>query len=265
MSLSSEYRRQFGWRSWPKIFEALPPVRGQVVVDLGCAVGDQAAEFVARGARVIGVDINDKLIEEARSRQLPDADFRVADLRTLPDLGVKADGLWCSFSAAYFPDLPTVLTAWSANLRPGGWIALTEVDNLFGHEPLGTRAKGLLDAYAQEALAAQWYDFHMGRKLKDHLERAGFQVSSVLTVVDQELSFDGPAPPAVLDAWRNRFDRMTLLRRFCGDDFENVRDEFLRCLRSADHRSVAKVYSCIARKCGADKVARRTDWRTRAP
>lgn len=252
MSLSSEYRQQCGWRAWPTILDALPPVRGQVVLDLGCAVGDQAAEFVARGARVIGVDINDKLIEEARSRQLAGADFRVADLRTLPDLGVKADGLWCSFGAAYFPDLPTALTAWSGNLRLGGWIALTEIDDLFGHEPLSTRAKGLLDAYAQEALAANRYDFHMGRKLKDHLERSGFRVSRVLTVADQELSFDGPAQPGVIDAWRNRFDRMTPLRRFCGDDFESVRDGFLLCLRSAEHRSVAKVYSCMARE--ADRL-----------
>jgi ubiquinone/menaquinone biosynthesis C-methylase UbiE len=254
MNLSNEYRQQFGWRAWQKIFDALPPLRGQLILDLGCAVGDQAAEFVARGARVISVDINEKLIEEARSRKLPGADFRQADLRTLPDLGVMADGLWCSFSVAYFPDLPTALTAWSANVKPGGWIALTEMDDLFGHEPLSTRTNGLLDEYAQDALTAQRYDFHMGRKLNDHLERSGFQVSRMLTVVDQELSFDGAAQPEVIDAWRNRFDRMTLLRRFCGDDFESVREEFLRCLSSADHRSVAKVCCCIATKCGADKA-----------
>jgi ubiquinone/menaquinone biosynthesis C-methylase UbiE len=254
MNLSSQYRQQFGWRAWPQILDALPPVRGQVVLDVGCGVGDQAAELVARGARVIGVDINDNLIEEARSRKLPNADFRQFDLRTLPDLGVTADGLWCSFSAAYFPELPTMLAAWSRNLRPEGWIALTEIDDLFGHQPLGARAKELLDEYARGALAANRYDFHMGRKLRDHLERSGFQVSSVLTVMDQELSFDGPAQPEVVEAWRKRFDRMMLLRDFCGDAFENVREEFLCCLRRADHRSVAKVYCCIGKKCAADKA-----------
>jgi hypothetical protein len=94
----------------------------------------------------------------------------------------------------------------------------------------------------------------MGHKLRDHLERSGFQVSSVLTVVDQELSFDGPAQPEVVEAWRKRLDRMTLLRSFCGEDFENVREEFLCCLSRADHRSLAKVYCCIARKCGPDKA-----------
>jgi ubiquinone/menaquinone biosynthesis C-methylase UbiE len=246
MGLSSEYKRQFGWRAWPTIFDALPSLRGQTVLDLGCGVGDLAAEFVARGARVIGVDMNEELLHEARSRQLSNAEFRTADLRTLPDLGIAADGLWCSFAAAYFPDLPTALTAWTRNVGSGGWIALTEVDDLFGHEPLSVRTKGLFRAYAEGALAAGGYDFHMGRKLRAHLERSGFTVSKVLTLEDHELSFSGPARPDVLDAWRARFDRMKLLRDFCGPDIDEVQKEFLGCLKRADHTSTAKVYCCIA-------------------
>jgi trans-aconitate methyltransferase len=248
MNLTSEYRQQFKWRAWSTIFDTLPPVRERVVLDLGCAVGDQAAELVARGAHVVGVDVDQGLIEEARSRKLPNADFRQCDLRALPDLGVMGDGLWCSFVAAYFPDLPTILASWSKNLKPGGWVALAEIDDMFGHQPLDARAKGLFDAYTHDALAANRYDFHMGHKLSDHLERSGFHVSRMLTVVDQELSFDGPARPEVAEAWRKRFDRMTGLRNFCGDDFEHVRDEFLCCISRTDHTSSAKVYFCIARK-----------------
>jgi hypothetical protein len=94
----------------------------------------------------------------------------------------------------------------------------------------------------------------MGRKLRDHAERSGFQVTRVLTMADQELAFDGPAQPGVLEAWRNRFDRMALLRGFCGQDFEQVRQAFLGCLSRADHRSLAKVYCCIARKCDTDRA-----------
>ena len=36
MSLAEEYRRQAAWRDWPRIFEALPPLRGLTVLDLGC-------------------------------------------------------------------------------------------------------------------------------------------------------------------------------------------------------------------------------------
>lgn len=248
MSLSSEYKRQFGWRDWPSIFDALPSLHGQTVLDLGCGVGDLAAELVARGARVIGVDMNEELLREARSRQLSNAEFRAGDLRTLPDLGIAADGLWCSFAAAYFPDLTTALTAWARNVRSGGWIALTEVDDLFGHEPLSVRTKALFRAYAEDALAAGGYDFHMGRKLRAHLERSGFTVSKMLMLEDQELSFSGSACFEVLDAWRSRFNRMKLLRDFCGPDIDQVQEEFLGCLKRADHTSAAKVYCCIATK-----------------
>jgi ubiquinone/menaquinone biosynthesis C-methylase UbiE len=248
MSLSSEYKRQFGWRDWRSILNGLPSLNGKTVMDLGCGVGDLAAELVSRGARVIGCDMNEELLREARSRQLSNAEFRMVDLRSLSDLGVTADGLWCSFTAAYFTDLLTTLAAWSRNLKSGGWIALTEIDDLFGHEPLSVRTKALLSAYAEESFAARRYDFHMGRKLRAHLEGAAFTVSKTLIFQDQELSFSGPASSDVLDAWRERFRRMKLLRDFCGPNIDQVQEEFLGCLRRADHRSTAKVYCCIGAK-----------------
>jgi ubiquinone/menaquinone biosynthesis C-methylase UbiE len=250
MSLSSQYKRQFGWRDWSSAFKELPPLHGQTVIDLGCGVGDLAAEFVASGARVIGCDMNEEFLREARSRQLSSAEFRMVDMRSLPDLGVMADGLWCSFTAAYFTDLPTALLEWARNLKSRGWIALTEIDDLFGHEPLSERTKSLLSAYAEEGFAAGRYDFHMGRKLRDYLEKAAFTVSKSLILEDQELSFSGPASPEVLDAWRARFNRMKLLRDFCGPRIDQVQEEFLGCLMRADHTSTAKVYCCIANKKG---------------
>jgi SAM-dependent methyltransferase len=248
MTLAEDYKKQFGWRSWQSIFEVLPSLQGKTILDLGCAVGDQAAELVSRGAQVIGVDTNEELLQEAQSRHLPNAEFRNCDLRALPDLSVLADGLWCSFAAAYFPDLSSLLASWGKYLRPGGWIAITEIDDLFGHEPLSVRTRSLLEGYAADALATGRYDFYMGRKLRDHLERAGLAVWKVLTVEDQELSFDGPARPEVIDAWRARLDRMRLLHDFCRAEFEQLRTEFLGCLANPKHRSVAKVYCCFATK-----------------
>ena len=75
----------------PSVFDALPPLQGQTVLDLGCGVGDQAAELVARGARVIGVDMDAELLREAQAKRLPNAEFRTDDLRTPADFGVAAD------------------------------------------------------------------------------------------------------------------------------------------------------------------------------
>ena len=248
MSLADDYKRQFPWRPWPEIFAALPPLDGRTVLDLGCGPGDQAAQLAARGARVIGLDMNEELLREARARGIAGAEFRRADLRAGLDLGVAVDGIWSSFGAAFFPDLSAALRAWSRCLVPGGWIALTEIDDLFGHEPLGEEARGLLGGYVQDALVAGRYDFRMGRKLREHLVGAGFTVEKELILEDRELAFDGPALAGVLDAWRDRLDRMQLLHVFCGDRFAALRDEFLVCLADPAHRSLAEVRCCIARK-----------------
>ena len=214
------------------------------MLDLGCGVGDQAAELVARGARVIGVDANEELLATAQSRRIPNTEFRRGDLNTLQDVGV-ADGIWCSFAAAYVPQLGPTLACWRKHLKPESWVALTEVDDLFGHEPVEPQSRSLLAAYARDALAANRYDFHMGRKLRTHLEQAGFTVSDSRMLVDKELSFHGPANSEVLDSWRSRLDRMKVLREFCGATFDRVRDDFLAALSRDDHHSVAKVYCCI--------------------
>lgn len=245
MSLASEYKRQFDWRSWSEVMDLLPPLVGTTVLDLGCGIGDQAAQLAKRGARVLGLDTNGELLAAAQARSIPNAEFRLGDLKAIDDLGVF-DGIWSSFAAAYVPDLAPTLAHWRPHLAPRGWVALTEVDDLFGHAPLLSNTTSLLAAYAQDALTTNRYDFHMGRKLSGHLESAGFSVADARTLPDGEFSFDGPADANVLAAWSSRFDRMNRLRTFCGETFDLVRDDFLAALSRTDHRSSAKVYVCVA-------------------
>lgn len=247
MLLADEYRRQFAWRAWPTVLERLPASPGQTVLDLGCGVGDLAAELVARGARVIGVDGNDELLAEARARGLADATFHRADLHALPALG-PVDGVWCSFTAAYFPDLPAALARWTAALRPGGWVAFTEIDDMFGHAPLSPRTRALLGGFADDARAAGRYDFHMGRKLAASLRQGGLEPFATLDLSDAELAFCGPAAPAVIDAWQRRLARMQALQRFCGPEFTALAHDLLTCLARPDHTSTANVVCCLAHK-----------------
>jgi hypothetical protein len=147
---------------------------------------------------------------------------------------------------AYFTDFQAVLPHWTAPLRPGGFVALTEIDDLFGHEPVRPRTRALLERYARDALAAGRYDFHMGHRLRGHLERAGFAVTTEAALPDLELAFDGPARGDVLTGWRERLDGMRLLREICGEEFEDVREDFLACLARPDHRARARVILVVA-------------------
>jgi len=246
MDLVASYRRQFAWRDWPRALATLPDLRGQTVLDLGCGVGDLAAELATRGARVLGFDGNEELLAAACARKIPHAEFYRADLRALPARDRPADGAWASFAAAYFCDLAPVLQSWREHLRPGGWIALTEIDDLFGHEPVSPRTRALLSAYAEDALRAGRYDFAMGRKLADGLHRAGFTVGKTLQLDDREFAGTGPLPPDVLAAWRERLERMRVLHAFCGGEYPAVRDDLLACLVHPAHRSSATVRFVLA-------------------
>lgn len=258
MSLADEYRRQNAWRSWGPVFAALGDLQGQTVLDMGCAVGEQAAALAVRGARVIGVDGNEALIAAARAREIPGASFHLADLRADPGEmlgpllgpGARADGLWSSFVAAYFPRFDEVLAGWARALRPGARVAITEVDDLFGHEPLAEPLQEILAAYARDGLEAGRYDFHMGRKLPTFLERAGFEVEAELSLPDADLAFDGPARPEVLEGWARRLDRMGLLHSMAGEAWPTLRAGLLDALSSPRHRSRARVICCIGRLRG---------------
>jgi trans-aconitate methyltransferase len=197
---------------------------------------------------VIGLDANREFIDTATLEHVPNCEFLTCDLRNPPNVDISVDGIWCSFVAAYFTDLISLLGRWTPLIKPGGWLAITEIDNLFGHEPLSTRTRSLLQAFADHALTAGLYDFHMGGKLQDCLVKAEFAMSQILTLPDQELSFQGAATAEVIDAWRKRFQRMSGLRAFCASEFVAVEGEFLSCLSLPDHVSTARVISCIAMK-----------------
>jgi SAM-dependent methyltransferase len=248
MSTIDHYSRQYPWRSWEQIFAALPEIDGQRVLDMGCGVGDLAADLARRGARVTGIDANEAFIRFAQSRNIPDAEFRVGDLGSFDDAGLSVDGIWSSFTAAYFPNFQPVLGLWAKHLRQAGWIALTEMDGLLDHAPISEQTSEWLNRYAEDAFANSRYDFHMGRRLASELRAGGFTVTKEFTVPDQELCFAGPASESVLASWRTRWEQMALLRDFCGGEFDRIRDEFLTCLSSTEHVCATTVRCCIAHR-----------------
>lgn len=231
------------------------------MLDLGCAAGDQAAGLAERGARVIGLDTNREMLDAARARRIPGAVFEERDLRGPLGIDTPVDGVWASFAAAYFIDLPAALRHWTATLRPGGFVALTEIDDMFGHEPVRPRTRALFDAYAEDALVRGRYDFHMGGKLCRHLEASGFVVTAETSLPDLEFAFDGAGRPDVLQGWSERFEYMRLLPSFFGAEYEEVRDDFLACLARPDHVARCRVVCVVATRPAA--IRRTASRRTR--
>ena len=243
MSLLEEYKRQFAWRDWEKLLSRCPIVPGQRVLDLGCGPGDVAAELIKRGAQVTGIDTDAELLDAAR-RCCPTGLFENQDLNNLRLPENFFDGLWSSFAAAYLIDFANVFSTWLTFLTNDAWICVVEIDDLLGHEPLSEEMQKLIENFYIDALNARRYDFKAGRKLRPILQNAGFIVEEI-ELADQELSFDGAAPPEVLQAWQDRFNRMSGLRNFLGGKYSRFEKEFLACISSEDHRARCKVIACI--------------------
>jgi SAM-dependent methyltransferase len=64
-------------------YELLGLAPDAAVVDVGCGSGRAAAEMAERGARAVGIDPDERMIDVARRRR-PAADFRVASAHELP-------------------------------------------------------------------------------------------------------------------------------------------------------------------------------------
>ena len=245
MSLVEEYRSQLPWRDWSRALSLCPIALGQEVLDIGCGVGDLSALLAVRGLRVTGIDRNPELLAVAR-KHAPSVHFEQQDLNQLT-LSHRFDGLWCSFTAAYFVEFTTTLAQWCRFLKPVAWVCLVEIDDLLGHEPRSDATRRDVERFYQDSLEKKRYDFCAGRRLAIALEAQGFHVTAS-SLVDRELAFDGPAAPEILEAWRARLSRMQGLKRFFGSDTARFSDDFISTLRSPQHRALCKVVCCVGRR-----------------
>lgn len=251
MSLAQIYADQYVWRRWSTIYHALGDLSGAEILDLGCGIGDQARDLARLGARVHGVDANQDVIAHAVSRGIPDARFRCDNITNPANDDGKYDGVWISFTTAYFPRFDVLLRSVDSSLRPGGWLAITEVDDVFYHEPLASRWRAVVEQYYAMSLDQEVYRFRSHDHVTGVLAEHGWQIDVDRRLSDDEFSFAGPGSPEVLEAWRTRLDFMMprFLDRF-GDEARGFDSALLQCLASRVHRSHSRVWFVLARAPG---------------
>ncbi len=131
---------------------------------------------------------------------------------------------------------------------PSPRLALIEMEDLFGHEPLSTEMKRDVQQFYEESRGAGRYDFMSGARLADAVRTAGLRVVHREALPDRELCFQGAANDEVLTAWRNRLARMNGLQNFLGAKYGVFKQAFLNALSAAEHRSTTKVTLVVAVK-----------------
>ncbi len=117
-------------------------VKDKFVVDVGCGGGKHASIILQMGAaEVLGVDINETMIAEAKKREKDTKKslrFEVADGRKLPVADSSVDIIFSNFVIHYFEKTEEVFSEIARVLKPGGMFVGTfnMSDVSFGFEKL---------------------------------------------------------------------------------------------------------------------------------
>lgn len=92
-----------------------------LICDLGCGPGHAAAYLRQRGADVVGVDLSDAMVEQARLLH-PEIRFLQADMRRLPFEDASLAGVVALYSLIHLApaEIPAALRELRRVLRPGG-------------------------------------------------------------------------------------------------------------------------------------------------
>ena len=118
----------------PGILELLAPVRGGLVLELGCGAGALTRHLLAAGHRVVATDASAAMLELAWEALGGEADLRRL---ALPDDPLPAADAIVSVGhvISYLPDAAAVdraLVAMAGALRPGGALAIDVCDLEWG-------------------------------------------------------------------------------------------------------------------------------------
>jgi ubiquinone/menaquinone biosynthesis C-methylase UbiE len=142
-----------------------------IVCDVGCGPGQVARYLSERGASVIGIDLSQQMIEQAR-RLNPAIEFRQGNMLALNAVDEAWAGITAFYSIIHIPrdEVVSVLFEFKRVLRPAGLLLLAfHIGDEVVH----------LDEWWERPVSADFV-FFQPNEMTAYLREAGFDVKEVI-------------------------------------------------------------------------------------
>lgn len=194
-------------------------------LDYGCATGGYNAEMLSKGVEtLVGVDVEEDRIEEAKRRGLPNAEYTLYDGHTLPFGAATFDGVLMNEVFEHVPNEAMALAEVHRVLKPGGVLVLISPNRWFpveGHNVhIGSKVfcPAPLIPWLPERLTRNWTRArnYWPRQLVRHVVAGGFAIRET-GFIWPVLEFYPWLPPRGVKWYQRHFrtwDRVPGLRRF---------------------------------------------------
>lgn len=110
-----------------RVAELLQPRAGGRYLEVGTGTGDEALALASRfGVEVVGIDVSETMVDEARRRGLEEA--HVARAEALPFGDAAFDGAWADRTFQHLEDPPAALGEMVRVTRSGGRLVVADPD-----------------------------------------------------------------------------------------------------------------------------------------
>lgn len=187
---------------------------GMAAVDVGCGSG-AVTRIMASGCHAgvaVGVDRSHARLAAARSLARPATfpiEFTVGDVARLPLADEIFDFAWSRFLFEYLPDPVLALAEMIRVTRPGGIVAVADLDGqITAFHPLGPALRQGLDR-CLTTLTRTGFDPNVGRKLYSWFRSAG--LADIAVDVRPYQVYAGGIPASDYPNWQAKIRTITSL------------------------------------------------------
>jgi len=199
-----EDSHSFVWKLGADLVTLCDLKEGMSVLDLGCGTGHLTNQIHLSGAKVIGVDISQRMITQAKTNY-PNLDFFCADAAKL-DLTKQFDVVFSNATLHWIKQSESVVERISNSLKPGGKL----VAEFGGKGNVGHIIRALYNELGPN-MVNPWY-FPSVSEYSTLLEKHELEVNLITM-------FDRPTPLEEKAGLRNWLDM------FCKPIFANIDSE----------------------------------------